>query len=107
MEEEALSTLCTPALVVDLDKVKRNAERMIDRCQNLGVQLRPHMKTHKTLECADIMTGGSRRCIVVSTLAEADFYADHGFDDILYAYSLPFDKVLSTHTLNSFRKVML
>ncbi|XP_031711198.1 uncharacterized protein LOC116387887 [Anarrhichthys ocellatus] len=93
MEGEALSTLCTPALVVDLDKVKRNAERMIERCQNLGVQLRPHMKTHKTLECADILTGGSRRCIVVSTLAEACLYADHGFDDILYAYSLPFDKV--------------
>lgn len=44
-------------------------------------------------ECADIMTGGSRRCIVVSTLAEATFYADNGFDDILYAYCLPFDKV--------------
>lgn len=32
---------------------------------------------------------------MVSTLAEASFYADHGFDDILYAYSLPFDKVLT------------
>uniref|UniRef100_A0A3Q3EE49 Zgc:162816 n=1 Tax=Labrus bergylta TaxID=56723 RepID=A0A3Q3EE49_9LABR len=90
---QAISTLCTPALVVDLDKVKKNAQRMIERCQKMGVQLRPHMKTHKTLECADIMTGGSRRCIVVSTLAEACFYADHGFDDILYAYCLPFDKV--------------
>ncbi|KAJ8352357.1 hypothetical protein SKAU_G00238330 [Synaphobranchus kaupii] len=39
------------------------------------------------------MTAGTRRCIVVSTLAEAFFYADHGFDDILYAYPLPFDKV--------------
>lgn len=36
---------------------------------------------------------------MVSTLAEASFYADHGFDDILYAYSLPFDKVLSTQML--------
>uniref|UniRef100_A0A3B4Z6F1 D-serine dehydratase-like n=1 Tax=Stegastes partitus TaxID=144197 RepID=A0A3B4Z6F1_9TELE len=90
---EPISALCTPALVVDVDKAKRNAQRMIDRYQKLGVQLRPHMKTHKTLECADIMTGGSRRSIVVSTLAEACFYADHGFDDILYAYSLPFDKV--------------
>uniref|UniRef100_A0A3P9M123 Zgc:162816 n=1 Tax=Oryzias latipes TaxID=8090 RepID=A0A3P9M123_ORYLA len=87
------SSLCTPALVVDLDKVKRNAQRMIERCQKMGVQLRPHMKTHKTLECADIMTAGSRRCIVVSTLAEAFFYAEHGFDDILYAYCLPFDKM--------------
>ncbi|KAM6918639.1 D-serine dehydratase [Xenentodon cancila] len=93
MEGKSLSSLCTPALVVDVDKVKRNAQRMIEQCQKLGVQLRPHMKTHKTLECADIMTAGSRRRIVVSTLAEASFYADHGFDDILYAYPLPFDKV--------------
>lgn len=44
-------------------------------------------------ECADIMTRGSRRCIVVSTLAEASFYADKGYDDILYAYPLTPDKV--------------
>lgn len=44
-------------------------------------------------ECADIMTRGSRRCIVVSTLAEASFYADAGYDDILYAYPITSDKV--------------
>ncbi|XP_072324244.1 D-serine dehydratase isoform X2 [Scyliorhinus torazame] len=89
----SVQQLLTPAFTVDIQKVENNATRMIERCRALGVQLRPHMKTHKTLECADIMTGGSRRCIVVSTLAEARFYADHGFDDILYAYPLPFDKV--------------
>ncbi|KAG7273485.1 hypothetical protein CRUP_015861 [Coryphaenoides rupestris] len=83
MEGDPITELSTPALVVDVDVVKRNAQRMISRCEALGVQLRPHMKTHKTLECGDIMTGGSRRCVVVSTLAEASFYADHGFDDIL------------------------
>lgn len=93
MEGDPISSLCTPALVVDIDKVKKNAEMMIERYKELGVQLRPHMKTHKTIECADIMTAGSRRCVVVSTLAEASFYADHGFEDILYAYSVPFDKV--------------
>ncbi|XP_067835033.1 D-serine dehydratase [Heptranchias perlo] len=89
----SVQQLMTPAFTVDIQKVKSNARRMIERCQALGVQLRPHMKTHKTLECADIMTGGSRRCIVVSTLAEARFYADRDFDDILYAYPLPLDKV--------------
>ncbi|XP_055007617.1 D-threo-3-hydroxyaspartate dehydratase isoform X2 [Boleophthalmus pectinirostris] len=93
MEGDLISSLCTPALVVDIDKVKKNAGRMSELYKELGVQLRPHMKTHKTIECADIMTSGSRRCIVVSTLAEACFYADHGFEDILYAYSIPFDKV--------------
>ena len=49
MEGDPISALCTPALVVDVDIVKRNSHRMKERCQNLGIQLRPHMKTHKTL----------------------------------------------------------
>lgn len=46
---EFIKDLCTPALVIDLDTVKRNAEGMQERFHSLGVQLRPHMKTHKTL----------------------------------------------------------
>ncbi|XP_078254869.1 D-serine dehydratase [Rhinoraja longicauda] len=85
--------LLTPAFTVDIQKVEGNARRMLERSRALGVQLRPHMKTHKTLECAEIMTGGSRRGIAVSTLAEARFYADRGFDDILYTFPLPVDKM--------------
>ena len=39
------------------------------------------------------MTGGTKRKIVVSTLAEADFFASHGFDDILYAYPITASKL--------------
>lgn len=49
MKDEALSSLFTPALVVDLDKVKRNVQKMTEHYEKMGVQLRPHMKTHKTL----------------------------------------------------------
>lgn len=66
MEGDLLSALCTPAFVVDVDKAKRNAQRMIERCQKLGVQLRPHMKTHKTLygfirSCIDMHTAHAYR----------------------------------------------
>lgn len=36
-------------------------------------------------------TNGTKRRIVVSTLAEAEFFADAGFDDILF--SIPISKV--------------
>ncbi|NXJ11518.1 DSD1 dehydratase, partial [Odontophorus gujanensis] len=36
-----------------------------------------------------LATGGTRGAIAVSTLAEARFFADGGFDDILLAYPLP------------------
>jgi D-serine deaminase-like pyridoxal phosphate-dependent protein len=39
------------------------------------------------------MTAGTRRRISVSTIAEAQFYAENGFDDILYAYPITQDKL--------------
>ncbi|XP_019615073.1 PREDICTED: uncharacterized protein LOC109462877 [Branchiostoma belcheri] len=85
--------LDTPALLLDIRKVQRNASTMVQRCQDMGVSLRPHMKTHKTIEAGEIMTNGTKRHIVVSTLAEAEFYAGAGFDDVLFATPLTQDKV--------------
>ncbi|XP_050164128.1 D-threo-3-hydroxyaspartate dehydratase-like [Myiozetetes cayanensis] len=84
-----LEQLPTPALTLDLATVRGNAERMRERCRALGLRLRPHVKTHKTLEGAALATGGTRRGIVVSTLAEGRFFAAGGFDDILYAFPVP------------------
>ena len=44
-----ISNVPTPSFLVDYDKVKKNAQKMVDTCERLGVQLRPHMKTHKTV----------------------------------------------------------
>ncbi|NXP03781.1 DSD1 dehydratase, partial [Thinocorus orbignyianus] len=46
-----------------------------------------------------LATGGTRRGIVVSTLAEARFFAAGGFDDILYAYPLPGGRLEECATL--------
>jgi D-serine deaminase-like pyridoxal phosphate-dependent protein len=77
--------LRTPAAVVDLDVLERNAARMAARASRLGVRLRPHVKTHKTLEAARIQVQGHFGGIAVSTLAEAAFFAAGGFRDITYA----------------------
>ncbi|XP_030300784.1 uncharacterized protein LOC103534388 isoform X4 [Calypte anna] len=84
-----LELLPTPALTLDRAKVRNNAERMRERCRELGLRLRPHLKTHKTLEGAHLATGGTGRGLVVSTLAEAQFLAAGGFDDLLYGHPLP------------------
>lgn len=85
--------LRTPCYLVDRAVARENAERMLKRAQARGLRLRPHVKTHKSLEGAVMQTGGSRRGIVVSTLAEAKFFADGGFDDILYAVPVSPDKL--------------
>jgi len=80
-----LTGLPTPALVVDAGRLRRNAARMTERAQALGVRLRPHVKTHKCVEIARLQTGGHDRALTVSTLAEAAAFAAHGFRDVIYA----------------------
>lgn len=58
---------------------------MREKAQRSGIGFRPHMKTHKTAEAARMQFGGGTGPITVSTLAEAEFFAGHGFDDITYA----------------------
>jgi len=78
----------TPALVLDADRVRLNAERMLKHCDGKGVFLRPHLKTAKSVEVAKIATGGRMSGLTVSTLAEAELFANAGFDDILYAVGI-------------------
>ena len=80
-----LETLKTPGLVLDVAKVKHNAERMTRRVKQFGADLRPHIKTHKCIEVARIQTAGHSGAVTVSTLAEARAFAANGFSKITYA----------------------
>jgi D-serine deaminase-like pyridoxal phosphate-dependent protein len=80
-----LRTIKTPSLVLDAERVKRNAGRMSERVRSLGATLRPHVKTHKCVEVARMQTEGGPARVTVSTLAEARAFAAHGFRDITYA----------------------
>jgi D-serine deaminase-like pyridoxal phosphate-dependent protein len=78
--------LPTPALLLDLDVLETNLRGMADRCRQLGVRLRPHVKTHKCVEIALGQRELGASGITVSTLFEARVFADAGFDDITWAF---------------------
>ena len=78
----------TPALILDSSRLERNATRMRDKVRALGVTLRPHVKTSKSIDVLHILAGGSDVPITVSTLAEARYFFAHGITDILYAVGI-------------------
>jgi D-serine deaminase-like pyridoxal phosphate-dependent protein len=80
-----LQDLETPRLLLDADRLERNCARMRERCGALGVALRPHLKTTKSLDVARVATGGAPLGITVSTLKEAEYFARSGYRDILCA----------------------
>ncbi|HEX5238860.1 MAG TPA: alanine racemase [Sphingomicrobium sp.] len=80
--------LPTPALILDRRKLETNAATMRTRVKELGVTLRPHVKTSKSIDVLRVLAGGAELPITVSTLAEADYFFAHGVRDILYAVGI-------------------
>ncbi len=88
-----LSALPTPCLVLDRPRLQRNIDRMHDRAAELGVWLRPHLKTPKSIDVARLLMQRQARGVTVSTLAEAEYFARHGLHDQFYAVPLAPDKI--------------
>jgi D-serine deaminase-like pyridoxal phosphate-dependent protein len=85
---DALDALPTPALILDEARMLRNVARLRGRLGPLGVALRPHLKTVKSVEAARrLLTGGSGPA-TVSTLKEAEVFSAAGVRDILYAVGI-------------------
>ena len=84
MPHQTLDDLPTPALILDRAILRRNLKRMSERLAKAGVALRPHLKTAKSVQVGRMAVEGHDGRITVSTLAEARYFADGGFKDILY-----------------------
>jgi D-serine deaminase-like pyridoxal phosphate-dependent protein len=78
----------TPALLLHLDRVERNIQRMAERARRLGVALRPHAKTHKCVELGLLQLQHGARGLTVATLVEADVLARAGCADLTWAFPL-------------------
>ena len=99
-----LNDLQTPCLVLDRPTLQRNIDAMAAIAARLGVALRPHMKTAKSIDVARIALAAGARGITVSTLAEAEYFAplvtQAGLADILYAVGITPQKLNRVAALN-------
>ena len=83
-----LSELDTPSLLVDLDRLEANLDRMARVARAADVHLRPHTKTHKTLEIARMQLDRGAAGITVAKVGEAEVMADAGVEDIFIAHQV-------------------
>jgi D-serine deaminase-like pyridoxal phosphate-dependent protein len=86
LDPAARTGIETPAVVVDLDRVDANIARMATAMRDRGVALRPHAKTHKSLEFGRRQLAAGAAGLTVATIGEAEVFADGGFDDLFVAY---------------------
>jgi D-serine deaminase-like pyridoxal phosphate-dependent protein len=95
MNERTFPELDTPALIVDLDVLDANIERMAVLARGHGVALRPHVKTHKSPWVARRQVARGAVGVTVAKLGEAEAMVAGGIDDVLIAFPLVGETKLS------------
>lgn len=75
--------LDTPALLIDLPAMTRNIERMAAFAKSRGVNLRPHVKTHKSVEIARRQVAAGAIGVSCVTLGEAEVMVAGGIPGVL------------------------
>lgn len=83
----SFDALPTPCLLLDRARLARNCDRMKAIAARHGVRLRPHLKTSKCVEVAELAFDSSRSG-TVSTLEEASYFAERGIDDLIHAVGI-------------------
>ena len=81
-----ISELDTPALLVDLDRLEHNIERVSAYAREHSLRLRPHTKTHKTPEVARMQLDAGAVGVTVAKVGEAEVMLGSGTPDLLVAY---------------------
>jgi 3-hydroxy-D-aspartate aldolase len=75
--------LNTPVLVIDRDALDRNIRKMADFARSKGIPLRPHAKTHKSVDIARRQMNAGAVGICCAKLGEAEALAAGGIGSIL------------------------
>lgn len=78
----------TPCVLIDDDRLERNIEKMADLARRSHVQLRPHLKTHKSVKIAKMQKAAGAMGFTVAKISEAEVMADAGLDDFFIAYPI-------------------
>lgn len=75
----------TPTLLVDEKKCRQNIFKMVEKSHHLGLELRPHFKTHQSRSIGEWFKESGVYKIAVSSLGMAEYFAHARWDDILVA----------------------
>jgi len=78
----------TPAMMLDMRRIKKNIANQQEMADMQSVKLRPHIKTHKMPELAKLQLSRGAVGITCASLSEAECMAASGINDIFIAYQI-------------------
>lgn len=87
-----------PTLLLDVNKCKANIKRMTEKVRRKQLKFRPHYKTHQSAEIGQWIKDEGINACTVSSVKMAEYFANHGWDDILIAFPV---NVLESEKINA------
>lgn len=76
-------TLDTPALLLDRAALERNIAKMAATAEQHGIELRPHVKTHKSVRIAQMQIDAGALGVSCATVGEAEAMVHAGIPGVL------------------------
>jgi D-serine deaminase-like pyridoxal phosphate-dependent protein len=84
----SFKTLDTPTLLIDYQKLQNNINEIASFAQEHGLSYRPHIKTHKSIQIANMQLNAGAVGVTTAKIGEAEVMAAGGIRDILIAYPI-------------------
>lgn len=81
-----MKNITEPTLLLNEEICKTNINRMADKARDRGLAFKPHMKTHQSAEIGEWIREAGAEAITVSSVKMAQYFANHGWDDITIAF---------------------
>lgn len=88
--------ITTPTLVLDKERCIRNIEKIVKKVKGTSTEVRPHFKTHQSIEIGRWYKKYGTDKITVSSLEMASYFSED-WDDITVAFPI---NVLEVETIN-------
>lgn len=76
--------LPTPCMIVDLDLLEQNVRKMADHGKKTGINLRPHVKVHKSVDVSKRQIALGAIGLTTATIAESELMSDAGIKGVLW-----------------------
>src|SRR5436190_19217354 len=76
--------LPTPCMIVDLDLFEKNVKTMADYAKAAGINVRPHVKIHKSVDVARRQVAQGAIGLTCATIAEAELMSGAGIKHVLW-----------------------
>ncbi|KAJ5085139.1 hypothetical protein N7532_009910 [Penicillium argentinense] len=80
---DRVEDLDTPSMIVDLDLMEANIQKLMNKLLPTGLNIRPHLKTTKSAILANKLAKAGAKGGCVAKISEAEAIAAAGFDDLL------------------------